>query len=125
MSNDKSSCSTRTPHAYEAFESLGVSDEASAQALAKKIAQLINSEVKPQRGVRVEQDDLSFDIRYVNQVAEDEYLLRIVDLLGDSDTAVLKKEFALTDRESEVLSWISNIINTTHLKTLYNVLGIA
>ena len=128
-----------TPHAYEAFESLGVSNEASAQSLAKKISQLIASEVKPQRGVHVEQDGLAFDIRYVNQVAEDEYLLRIVDLLGDSDTEVLKKEFELTDRESEVLSWISQgktnreigiILSMSprtvnkHLEQIYKKLGV-
>lgn len=107
--------------------------------MAKKIAQLIDSEVKPQRGVRVEQNDLSFDIRYVNQVAGDEYLLRIVDLLGDSDTEVLKKEFVLTDRESEVLSWISQgktnreigiILSMSprtvnkHLEQIYKKLGV-
>jgi DNA-binding NarL/FixJ family response regulator len=128
-----------TPHAYEAFESLGVSDKASADALTKKISQLIDSEVKPQRGVRIEKDGLVFDIRYVNQVAPDEYLLRIVDLTGDSDTELLKKEFALTDRESEVLAWISQgktnreigiILSMSprtvnkHLEQIYKKLGV-
>ncbi|MFB1002251.1 MAG: DNA-binding response regulator [Pseudomonadales bacterium] len=128
-----------TPHAYEAFELLGVSDKASALALAKKIAKLIGSEVKPQRGVRIEKDGLEFDIRYVNQVAPDEYLLRIVDLTGDSDTALLKKEFGLTDRESEVLAWISQgktnreigiILSMSprtvnkHLEQIYKKLGV-
>jgi len=128
-----------TPHAYEAFESLGVSGKGSAVALAKKISQLIGAEVKPQRGVRIEKDGLEFDIRYVNQVAPNEYLLRIVDLTGDSDTALLKKEFALTDRESDVLTWISQgktnreigiILSMSprtvnkHLEQIYKKLGV-
>ena len=73
------------------------------------------------------------------QVAPDEYLLRIVDLTGDSDTALLKKEFSLTDRESEVLAWISQgktnreigiILSMSprtvnkHLEQIYKKLGV-
>lgn len=96
-----------TPHAYEVFETLRLTEEDRKQALAKKIRKLIESEVKPQRGIRVAKNGLEFDIRFVDKAADNECLLRIVDLQGDSDKTILKKMFVLTDRESEVLLWIS------------------
>lgn len=125
-----------TPHAYKNFESLSTSTK---KELASKISQLINSEVKSKEGFRISQSDLDFNIRFVDQAGKDEYLLRIIDLQGDSDTELLKKTFLLTNRESEVLLWISQgktnseigiILSMSprtvnkHLEQIYKKLGV-
>jgi DNA-binding NarL/FixJ family response regulator len=94
-----------TPHAYQIFELLGINDELNEQALAKKIHRLI--ELKSNKAVQFSNNQADVEIRFVDQINKHDYLLRIVDLQGDSDSEILKKAFLLTDRESEVLLWIS------------------
>lgn len=94
-----------TPHAYEIFELLGTTSQLKEQPLAKKIRPLI--ELRSKKGIGFSDDSVDLEIQFVEQINQDEYLLRIIDLKGDSDSEILKKEFSLTERESEVLLWIS------------------
>jgi DNA-binding NarL/FixJ family response regulator len=44
---------------------------------------------------------------FIGEAQPGEYLLRLRDAEASGETAALKKSFALTDREAEVLSWIA------------------
>ncbi len=43
----------------------------------------------------------------IGEAQPGEYLLRLKDINAPSEAALLKKFFALTDREAEVLSWVA------------------
>ena len=46
--------------------------------------------------------------KYLGEVSANEHLFRLFEEDGGSDEDVLKKSFALTDREAEVLLWIAH-----------------
>lgn len=96
-----------TPQATQAFNSLAIKISSIEAALTKKISTLINAEVKANSGVQIKVDNKEYQIRYIGLAGDNEYLLRIMNVSGESDAQMLKKAFSITQRESEVLFWIS------------------
>lgn len=96
-----------TPQATQAFNSLAIKISSIEAALTKKISTLINAEVKANSGVQIKVDNKEYEIRYIGLAGDNEYLLRIMNVSGASDAQMLKKAFSITQRESEVLFWIS------------------
>lgn len=96
-----------TPQATQAFNSLAIKISSIEAALTKKISTLINAEVKANSGVQIKVDNKEYEIRYIGLAGDNEYLLRIMNVSGESDAQMLKKAFSITQRESEVLFWIS------------------
>ena len=79
------------------------------------------------------------EVHFIGQSGADEWLFRLVDPERPTETAVLKQAFPLTDRETEVLLWISKgktnreigmILSTSprtinkHLEQVFKKLGV-
>ncbi|MDF1763699.1 MAG: response regulator [Oleibacter sp.] len=57
--------------------------------------------------VRLSMTALQVQVRFLGRTAPDEFLLRLVYEDEESQRAVLRREYNLTDREAEVLLWLS------------------
>lgn len=96
-----------TPQANQAFSTLSITLSSIEEALTKQISTLINAEVKSNKGVKIKVENNEYEIRYIGLAGDNEYLLRIMNVSSVSEPQMLKKAFAITQRESEVLFWIS------------------
>lgn len=95
-----------TPQARDLFERAGASAAWIDSALPGVVAALFDARYNRDRPLAIATPRTPLELRYLGQTGADEYLLRLVDLAGPSDTEMLRDAFALTEREAEVLLWV-------------------
>ena len=97
-----------TPQVFALFEAA----LADSKWLETMLAPLLRSwlDRTPEQGHKLAMDAplKKLQCKYLGEVSANEHLLRLFEEDGGSDEDVLKKSFALTDREAEVLLWIAH-----------------
>jgi DNA-binding CsgD family transcriptional regulator len=108
-------------------------------ALRSTVERLLTRKDARGASVRLEQGDSALELVLVAQYRENEVLIRLNELNPQVDVARLQARLGLTDREAEVLLWISygksnNVISDVlsisprtvqkHLERIYEKLGV-
>ncbi|RLU02986.1 MAG: DNA-binding response regulator [Ketobacter sp.] len=97
-----------TPQVFALFEAA----LADSKWLETMLAPLLRSwlDRSPEQGHKLVMDAplKKLQCKYLGEVSANEHLFRLFEEDGGSDEDVLKKSFALTDREAEVLLWIAH-----------------
>lgn len=97
-----------TPQVFALFEAA----LADSKWLESMLAPLLRSwlDRAPEQGHKLAMDAplKKLQCKYLGEVSANEHLFRLFEEDGGSDEDVLKKSFALTDREAEVLLWIAH-----------------
>ncbi|MEE2732946.1 MAG: DNA-binding response regulator [Pseudomonadota bacterium] len=97
-----------TPQVFALFEAA----LADSKWLETMLAPLLRSwlDRTPEQGHKLSLDAplKKLQCKYLGEVSANEHLFRLFEEDGGSDEDVLKKTFALTDREAEVLLWIAH-----------------
>ena len=108
-------------------------------ALRSTVERLLTRKDARGASVRLEQGDSALELVLVAQYRENEVLIRLNELNPQVDVARLQARLGLTDREAEVLVWISygksnNVISDVlsisprtvqkHLERIYEKLGV-
>ncbi len=96
-----------TPQTYQLFDLAGANESWLAATLAKKLANFVSQPDKRQFPLRVQAESKQLELKYISETDENEYLLRLSDLEQPDEMALLRERYPLTERESEVLLWIS------------------
>lgn len=96
-----------TPQTYQLFELAGADETWVTNTLAKKLSNFINDADKRQFPIKVQAKLKQLELKYISETDENEYLLRLSNLEQPNETAMLRERYPLTERESEVLLWIS------------------
>lgn len=96
-----------TPQAQELFSSAGLDNRWRYEKLQLELSPMFNQHDKHATTVVIRTGTKALEVRYISETHNDEHLLRLVDHERPSNEALLKAEFSLTDRESEVLLWLA------------------
>jgi DNA-binding NarL/FixJ family response regulator len=129
-----------TPQAYQLFECAVQDDEWLTKSFPGQVKKVFSEHYHKQKGLRLNGLSRTVEARYISQTAEDEYLFRVVDLKGPTETELLRAAFpGITGREADVLLWISRgktnreigaIVDMSprtvnkHLEQIYKKLGV-
>lgn len=97
-----------TPQANTLFEQAGATRAWLGEALPAALKPWVKSAADRDRMLLL--SDLAGNLyaSYLGKADNDEYLMRLVDGKSQSQTAPLRKQFRLTEREAEVMLWIAN-----------------
>lgn len=96
-----------TPQAWQLFDAAGLDPEWVEQDLTTCLQPLLSPHYNRERGLLIQDGDKPLEVRYIGQTGDNEILLRLIDLDRPSETERLRGAFPLTEREAEVLFWIS------------------
>lgn len=97
-----------TPQTYALFAKAKADGEWRQQSLAPQLLRWLEKMPLPAAQHRVQQLDYSLVVALVQNLANGEQLLRLVDGGKGSNEEVLRQTLNITQRESQVLYWISN-----------------
>ncbi|WP_262794149.1 DNA-binding response regulator [Catenovulum sp. 2E275] len=96
-----------TPQTYQLFELAGADEQWLTTSLAKKLANFVVNPDKRQFPLRINAAQKPLELKYISETDDNEFLLRLSDLEQPDETVILRNKYPLTERESEVLLWIS------------------
>ena len=96
-----------TPQSHELFSIKGINEAWFDTQLQPQLKSLLSDRINNDQGIAIETPFTPVEVRFISQAAENEYLLRIIDLDRPSEVEQLKNAFSMTDRESDVLLWLS------------------
>lgn len=96
-----------TPQAKHFLDLAGTTTTWLKDKLPEKIKAFFKNNAYQEFRIQITRFSQPIEIRYVEAMSDDEHLIRLVNLAEEGYSAILKKHFALTDRESEILLWIS------------------
>ncbi|MCG8667959.1 MAG: response regulator transcription factor [Pseudomonadales bacterium] len=96
-----------TPQSHELFAQKGIDESWFNTQLQQQLKSLLSGDIKIDQGIAIETPLTPVEVRFISQTAENEYLLRVIDLDRPSEVELLKSAFSMTDRESDVLLWLS------------------
>lgn len=97
-----------TPQARQLLEDLGATPGWMAERFPVVSRRLVAGQAANEVTAEVDELNRPFQLRYLRQSGEDEYLLRLVDSGRSPGTQPLRAAFGLTEREAEVLLWVAN-----------------
>ncbi len=96
-----------TAGAKELLTSVNQDSQWMKEFLPVQINQWLSRSPKKNSFMSLRKTDQTLQVRYLGQISPGEYLLRLVEDNELQDRQTLRKEFFLTEREAEVLLWLS------------------
>jgi len=96
-----------TPQAYQLFESAQQKADWLSTDFPSQLQKALGPHYNKEKGLLLKGLSTPVEARYVSQTGADEYLFRLIDLQRPSETEILRKVFPLTEREADVLLWVS------------------
>jgi DNA-binding NarL/FixJ family response regulator len=105
-SNETGEVLWATPYCQKILSEL-TNDIANRAQLIEKIGMVIQGGTHSRITARISVQDETHEMVYVGTSGKDEYLIQLIKLTEDGDIESLKATFNTTQRESEVLFWIS------------------
>ena len=137
--NDQGRLLWATPQAHQLFESAEDGSEWLDVEFPRQLKKVLSQHYHKEKGLPLQGLAKSVEAKYVSQTGNNEYLFRLLDMQGPSDTEKLRDAYTVTGREADVLLWISRgktnreigaILNMSprtvnkHLEQVYKKLGV-
>ncbi len=96
-----------TPQATQLVNAATGSDDGLNQIAGNVAKWLAERRSAPDEPLTIATGKVALHLKYLSAIGQDEYLLRLTPANKPSDDEILRQHFALTARESEVLTWIA------------------
>ncbi|GAA3947318.1 response regulator transcription factor [Allohahella marinimesophila] len=96
-----------TPQVHLLFERHGMGARWLDKELPERLRQFLLPAHNRDKGLTFSTDAGELQIRHISRTGPDEILLRLIDPETPEDTTRLRTQFALTEREAEVMLWVT------------------
>ncbi|PCJ29945.1 MAG: DNA-binding response regulator [Moraxellaceae bacterium] len=97
-----------TPQTKKLFALAKVTEQWQQQQLAEQLQHWLQHQPKPGQKIKLTGLEHPLEVRLIEQVSQQEVLLKLFDALAPSGAEKLRISLPITDRESDVLYWIGN-----------------
>ena len=97
-----------TPQVFAVFEQAGADSEWLATVLPSLLRRWLVKQPEQGQKLKVTPPTDSLNVKFLGEVANNEFLFKLQKQTSDSNTDWLKQQFGLTVREAEVLNWLAN-----------------
>jgi len=96
-----------TPQAYHLLSNANLSEEWLKTELSKELGDFFTTNFAQDQHVKIQKGGKTIELSFISRDAKNDHLFKIIDLKLIQEQPILQAAFNLTERESEVLTWLA------------------